>query len=290
MGRSPMLRSALPAIALAAVAALGIGVLQPGLAKELATVRQRTDIHELPPPEHLQRLALGYKSQLVDLLWAKLLVEQGLHWQEKRRFDEMPSYIEGIIALEPGYRTIYEFVDTLLLYQYIPGGEKEARLARGFLEQGLKALPYDPRIWEHYGQFLAFFAPSFLTDKAEIEDWRKAGAFALMHAVELGADAQRSLAASTILDKAGERKAAVAALQRNWALTDDPEQRRQIRIKLERMESTVEAESTVGPVEELWRKHWPFLSRGETLLIGPVHDTAACAGQTDDPKCALNWR
>jgi hypothetical protein len=279
---------------LASVVALGcaivVGFTQPKYQAEIKKLRYRTDVLELPPPAHLQRLALGYKSALVDLLWAKILVEQGLHFQDHRRFEALPSYIDGIIALEPTYKPIYDFVDTLIMFQYVPGNEADARMARKYLEQGTKARPYDPDVWLHYGQFIAFLAPSYLKDKAEIDRWRVDGANAIARAVDLGADAERSLAATSILDKAGERKAAIQQLQRSYAITDDPETRRQIRLKLEKMNATVEADETIGRVEEIWRDHYPFLSRGEVLLVGPPVDAAACAGAFGHVKgCAHDW-
>jgi hypothetical protein len=279
---------------LAGVIALGcaivVGFTQPKYQAEIKKLRYRTDVLELPPPAHLEKLALGYKSALVDLLWAKILVEQGLHFQDHRRFEALPSYIDGIIALEPTYKPIYDFVDTLILFQYVPGTEADARMARKYLEEGTKARPFDPNVWLHYGQFIAFLAPSYLKDKAEIDRWRVDGANAIARAVDLGADADRSLAATSILDKAGEHKAAIQQLQRSYAITDDPETRRQIRLKLQKMNATVEAEESVGRVEEIWRDRYPFLSRGEVLLVGPPVDAAACAGVTGHVKgCAHDW-
>ncbi|MBX3231647.1 MAG: hypothetical protein KIT84_23530 [Labilithrix sp.] len=282
----------LVAVAVAVCAAAGIGLTQQGtLAKHAHTARTlQVDIEPLPPPGHLKRLVLGYRSAAVDYLWVKVLVEQGIHMQEKRRFESLPSYIDGIIALEPDFRSLYEFVDTLLLFQFVPGEEKDARLARRYLERGLQERPYDHKIWLHYGQYVAFLAPSYLTDKAEIEQWRKDGALAIMRAVELGADSDRSLAAATILRKAGEQKAAIAHLQRSYALANDPETRRQIKGHLERLQAKVEAESTVDAVEQEWRGKFPFLSRGTALLLGPHRAPLRCAGTGSTRNdCPAAW-
>lgn len=268
-----------------------VAIRQPAAAEQLKSTRYRTDVLELPPASHVQKMAVGYKSALVDLIWAKILVEEGLHFQDHRRFDALPTYIDAIIALEPTYKPIYEFVDTLLLYQYIPGEEPEARLARGYLEQGTKNRPFDHDVWLHYGQFLAFVAPSYLKDQAEIERWRLEGALAMSRAVDLGADEDRSLAATTILDRAGERKSAIRQLQRKYALTDDQETRKQIRFKLMRMQADVEAEPAVEAVELLWRSRYPFLSRGEVLMLGPIRDPAKCAGMDSiaTRQCPADW-
>jgi hypothetical protein len=275
----------------AVVAVAGIALWQPSLAKENDTLRLRSDVHTLPPPAHMQKLAFGYNASIADLLWAKVLVEQGLHWQEKRRFDEMPSYLDGILALEPRFKTVYEYVDTLMLMQYEPGSPEDARRVRGYLERGTRELPYDPEIWLHYGQYLAFLAPSYLKEKSEIDQWRVDGANALARAVELGADADRSLSAATLLDKAGQRKAAVAQLQRAYALADNPETRRQIRLRLQRMNAQIEAEDTLDAVETLHQESYPFLSRDSVLLIGPRVNPARCAGPSSraDAECARSW-
>ena len=281
----------LAAFAVFALGATGIGVLQPGLAEDVRSTRLRDDVFVLPPPNQLKVMALGYKHAIADLIWAKLLVEQGVHWQEKRKFATLPSYIDAIIALEPDHPTLYKFVDTLLVFQPVPATAEEARLARQYLERGTRERPYDPAIWLHYGQFIAFLAPSFLTDNDEIERWRADGARAMMHAVELGADADRSLAASTILSKAGEKKATILHLRRAYALTDDFETRRQIMLKLQMLEGGADAELAVTTVEHEWRTRYPFLSRHAALLIGPHRPPATCAGPTsyERKECPHDW-
>lgn len=278
----------------AAVAAATIGFVQPTLGAQLNGARLRDDVFVLPPPRQLEAMTLGYRHAAADLLWAKLLVEQGLHMQEKRKFTTLPAYIDAIIALEPDHPTLYQFVDTLIVFQPVPAGPEEARLARRYLERGTQERPYDPELWLHYGQFVAFLAPAMLNDNAEIEQWRADGARALMHAVELGADADRSLAASTILSEAGHTKATIQHLQRAYALTDDPETRRQIAFKLQRLRGGVNSELSeigVSLIEHEWRTRYPFLSRGASLLIGPYRPPAACAGPDAHARreCPHDW-
>jgi hypothetical protein len=281
----------LVSVALGIAAAIGIALFQPRLADEAKTVKQRDDVFVLPPPAQLRAMTLGYKHATADLLWAKLLVEWGTHNQEKRPFPDVTRYLDGILAVEPDFPTLYEFVDTILVYGPTPGTPDDARTARAYLERGTRERPYDHAVWLHYGQFLAFLAPSFLTDKAEIDSWRKDGAFALMRAVELGGDPDRSLSASTILTAAGEKKAVIRGLQRSYAMTDDPETRRQIAFKLQRLEASSDAETAVSIVENEWRKKYRFLSRSAALLLGPSRSPAACAGPSsyERKECPRDW-
>lgn len=273
------------------VCAVGIALIQRPLADKHKAYSRRDDILVLPPPDQLRAMTLGYRAAGADLLWAKLIVEHGLHHEEKRAFPDMPTYIDGILDLDPAHPIIYDFVDTLLLYSPVKGTADDARLARRYFERGIRERPYDSLVWLRYGQFMAFLAPSFLEDQAEIDQWKRDGAFAITHAVELGADADRALAATSILSKSGEQKAAIAHLQRMYALTDDPETRYQIKMKLARVEATVEAEGAVAVVEDQWRNHFPIFSRGGTLLLGPHRDPRLCAGPDASSKkaCSENW-
>jgi hypothetical protein len=281
----------LGAVAIAALGTIAVQAVQPGLAATVHAVKQRDDVFLLPPPDELRVMTLGYRASAVDLLWARLLYEYGLHAQEKRPFPDITRYLDGIIALEPDFPMVYAFVDTMMVFNAPGGTEEDARTARRYLERGTKERSYDPQVWLHYGQFVAFLAPSFLKDEAEIEQWRKDGAMAIAHAVELGADADRSLSASTLLSKAGEQKAAINHLQRAYAMTDDPETRRQITFKLQRLRASEDAELAISLVEQEWHARWMFLSRGTTLLLGPGRDPAACAGPASYERkgCASDW-
>lgn len=281
----------LVAVAVAMAAALGIALLQPRLAHEAKAVKARDDVSALPPPKQLKAMTLGYRNAAADLLWAKLIVEWGLAHQEKRSFADIRRFLDGIIEVEPDFPTLYQFVDTLLVYGPTPGTADDARAARDYLRRGTRERPYDADVWLHYGQFVAFLAPSFLTDNNEIEEWRKEGAFAIMRAVELGSDPDRSLAASSILAKAGDKKANIAHLRRSYALADDPETRRNILFKLQKLEGSPEGEEAVDVFEREWRRKYGFLSRSAALLVGPSRSAAACAGPASYERkaCPRDW-
>jgi len=280
------------AAAVLVLGAIGIGVVQPAMAESTRKVRQGDDAFMLPPPAQLRAMTLGHHAAAADLVWAKLILEYGLHWQEKRPFPDATRYIDGVIALEPDYPPLYEFVDTILVYPPPPGGtEEDARTARRYLERGTKERPYDPAAWLRYGQFIAFLAPSFLKDEKEIERWRVDGANAIAHAVELGSDAQRSLAATSILDRAGERSAVIAHLERSYAMTDDPDLREQYLLRLAKLKGAAEAEKAIGAVDREWHTRYQFLTRGAALLIGPPRSPTECAGpgSFDRRGCARDW-
>lgn len=282
------------AIASAVLCAVLIGLIQPSLAKKVFKVRLRDDTVALPAPHRVKTMTFGYRTAGADLLWAALLVEHGLHASEHRTFPSAEPYIRAIIELMPDHPLVYQYIDTLLVLAK-PGGaatEKDARVAKELLKRGVEARPYDHEVWLHYGQYLAFLAPSVLEKKEEQDAWRTEGAYALAKAVELGADADRSLAASTLLSKAGEKKAAIRNLQRTYAITDNPDTRMQIMLKLHKLEASPDAEEAVALVEYEWHTRYPFLSRTQSLLIGPHRPIAGCAGPQSFglAKCQSDWR
>lgn len=289
-----MRRLAIP-LAILLTGAVGVAQLQPSLADTLHATKMKEDVYVLPPPTQLKVMTLGYNSAAVDHLWAKTLIEFGTHAVEKRDFDYAPNYVDAMIELEPDFQTLYKFVDTLMVYRRNgPGTIDDARLARKYLERGTRERPYDHEVWLQYGQFSAFMASSFLKDPKEIEQWRHDGAIAIGRAVELGANVDRGLSAAGILSRAGDTDAAIRQLQRQLALTDDPDKREDIAARLRQMQQTQEDDRIARDMRLLdaqWHGSFPFLSRGEFLLIGPERSTAACAGPSSasQPSCTRNW-
>jgi hypothetical protein len=284
------------AVALLFVALVsGVARLQPRLARQTAEIKAREDIYLFPPPAELRAATLGYVAATTDLMWAKLLVEYGIHWSDHRPFPDLDRYLDAIVALDPKYKTFYDFVDTMLVFRPIHGTEADAHAARAYLERGTRELPYDPDIWVHYGQFIAFLAPSWLTTDEERDAWRQEGAVALVHAGDLGADIERTLVGSTMLSRRfGEKDAAIRALSRAYAITDSVSVRAEISAKLEILEASRQrdsAESIVQTIENQWRRDLPFLTRGEFLLLGPVTNPVACAGLDAETRreCAMSW-
>jgi hypothetical protein len=291
------LKTLAPALVVLLASAVGVASLQPHLARTAHDVKEGTDVFALPPPAQLHVATLGWDAATVDLLWAQLLVAYGTHWSEHREFLQTPSYADAILELEPTYAPLYRFLDTMLAYRPLQGTEDDVRRARAYLERGTRERPDDGDLWMQYGQFIAFIAPSFLRDPEEIERWRKDGADAIGHAVELGADAERALTAATLLGKAGPSQAALRYLEHAYAFTEHPSMasvHEAIGRRLAALEDTGlrdAADAAARAVDERWRSELPLLSREDYVLLGPVVDTARCAGPSgaDDPSCARTW-
>lgn len=289
----------LAALVLAASVA-GVGVLQPKLARTLHETKMAEDVYLFPPPDELRAMTLGYRAAATDLIWAKLLVEYGMHWQEKRSFPDLDRYLDAILALEPDYQPLYLIVDTLLVYRPMKGTEADARHARELLERGTRERPDDYKVWRHYGEFVAYLAPSWLESNEERDVWRREGALAIMHAIQLGSETSGALAAASVLSRTHELRAkAVDELRHAYVLSDDPGERAEIAAQIARLESDrpgelpspEAAQIDMTYIDNRWRREAPFLDRGTFLLVGPARDALRCAGRAhvDQPECALEW-
>lgn len=275
----------------------GVAWLQPRLAREAHDIKEVGDVYPLPPPAELHMATLGWDAAAVNLLWSKLLVDYGMHWSEHREFVDTPKYADAILELEPTYAPLYRFIDTMLAYRPLQGTEDDIRKARAYLERGTRARPEDRDLWMTYGQFIAFIAPSFLHDEAEIARWRRDGAEAMGHAVELGGDADRALTAATLLTKAGATQAAIRYLEHAYAFTEHPSMasvHEAIGRRLAALQATEvrqAADVAARAIDERWHAELPFVSRDEYLLLGPSVDPLRCAGlaAADDPSCARDW-
>ncbi len=277
--------------------AAGVARTQPRLAGTVHSIKEGADVFALPPPEQLHAAVLGWDAAVVDMLWAKLLVEYGLHFSEHREFTDIPRYIDAILALEPTYAPVYGYLDTMLAYRPLQGTESDVRMARAYLERGTQERSEDSKLWMRYGQFLAFIAPSFLKSEADQAAWRKDGALAIGHAVELGADADDALAAANMLTRAGATREAVRYLEHAYAFTEHPsmhEIHEAIGRKLASLEAIAArnaADEAAQVIDARWQRELPVVSRERYLVLGPVIDPARCAGLNaqKDVACAPSW-
>lgn len=293
-------RDGLVTVALSAAAAVAIGSVRAPAADLERRIAETSDVYVLPPPDEVVTLSLGYRSALADLLWSHVLVSQGLHTMERRRFENLTLLLDAINALDPTFREPYLFADALITFQTSTTPREEVLKAREVMERGVQSRPLDAELWLVLGQYVAFIAPaSYMTDPAEKAQWRLEGARMLARAAELGAgDANiswQALGGAGILGRAGEREAQIRFLQRTLAVTDDEELKQKIRAQLDKLLDARDAERyrrRLDGFREIWRRDLPFVSNTAILALGPPRDPAYCAGgaHADEPRCATTWR
>jgi hypothetical protein len=281
-------------------AALVITLVRGPLTATHRRVKETSDVYGLPPPPQLAVLSLGYRSALADMLWAYVLVSQGLHTEQRRRFDNLVHLLDAINELEPTYRDPYLFADALITFQTKATPHDEVVATRVILERGTKNRPLDGEVWLVAGEFVAFIAPgSYLTDPAEQAAWRIDGSRMLARAAELGGNnsniAWQAIGGASILSGAGERDAAIRFLRRTLAVTDDRDLQFQIEAQLGRLlgeERDDILRRLESGIHDVRHQDLPFVARIEYMLLGPPRDPAYCAGpaHAGELACSPTWR
>lgn len=299
MSRGPS-ESAIRTLAVVVLSAACIGSVRSSSAAAHRRVKETSDIYVLPPSKHAKALSLGYRAALADVLWAHVMVSQGLHMQEQRRFDNLTMLLDTINELDPSFRDPYMYADALIAIQAGAPSREEIVKAREILTRGMASRPLDGDLWLTAGQFIAFIAPSsYLTDPEEQSRWRLDGAKILARAAELsGSDSGigwGAMGGVGILEAAGERDAAIRFLQRTLAVTDDEELKASLTAQLNKLLGARYGEEYKARQDELAKlraEELPFVTKSMFLVLGPKADPAFCAGGANagSARCALTWK
>ncbi|HSC85617.1 MAG TPA: hypothetical protein VLC09_00015, partial [Polyangiaceae bacterium] len=241
------------------LAAGGVVLAKPKAAAAHAELRKTEEFYALPGPQPLLVLSLGYRSALAELLFARTLVDSGIHFVERRVFAALPQYLAAVVALDPTYRDVYYYADSLLTLSTVIMPKANYRIARDLQEQGRKQFPDDAELWLSSGMYMAYLAPPHLPPNEDAKEWRVAAARVLQHGCDIWPDGTElpptCLSASTILNRAGETAANVSALQRLLAIADDPSIRAEALARLTHVLGVAEAEKAQKRLGALSAKH-----------------------------------
>lgn len=294
------LRESLVTGLLAVGAVAGIAASQPVLAERTLRVKETTDSYALPPTEQLDLATLGYRAAAADVIWAYVLVSQGLHFSEHRKFEWGARYFEAVNHLDPTFRDPYLFADAILTFGAIKPNADDARAARRILETGLRVRPFDAALYRNAGSFLAYLADAYISDPKERDEWTSTGALYLARAGELGEkdgqSVRESLVSANILSRAGQADAAASILERALVATDNEAAREEILPRLRKLRGEQYAEQArdeVRKFEVTWRNTLPFVSRTTLVLVGPEARPWGCVGSSladVSPKCRRTWQ
>jgi tetratricopeptide (TPR) repeat protein len=295
-----------PGDALAVVALVGACVAVAATQLPVRALHQRvketSEAYLLPPPSQLATASMGYRAALADLLWAKVLVTQGLRLQERRRFETVVPYLDAINELDPTWRDPYRLAEPLINLQTVASPLEDVRAVRRIMERGVRERPFDAELWMILGVYTSFVAPgSYLEGTDEGARWRREGAEYLLKATELGdADANiawQSLGAAGVFVRSGQTQRAAELYDRILATSDDPELLERARLHLAKLATEEQLEAKRARSEAfrtVWRERYPGMSITTVLTLGYPRDPALCAGArrsaaASSSACAESW-
>ncbi len=254
------------------------------------------DLTALPDPEKLEVFSLGYKAAVADYLFANTLVRAGRSFTQKRHFEHLDRYLRAIIYLDPYYRDVYIFADSLLTLSTVESPPENFRHARDILEVGLAHFPNDPELWLSAAQFVLYLAPPWLSEDEDKGEWRAKGAEMMQRACELSPDEPPAGCISSLrrLTDAGQTEAAIASIERMLVLAEDPTFRSVLSTKLAELVSEARARTFGDRTAALARRHLfdlPLASRAEYQIMGPAFSGMAClSGSVPEESCATSFR
>lgn len=282
--------------------ALGIWATQPRLSKDYTDLGVAAEIYAMPSEEQLVVFSLGYRAAAADLLFGRTLVAAGIHFEERRIFHQLDAYLKGILALDPAYYDVYRYADTLLNLSTVEMPKENLWIAREIQERGLRQFPSDPQLWLSTGYFVGYSAPNRMSapeEQKEKAEWRAAGAKILEHACSIWDDLENlpdvCISTASVLSETGEREAAINALERLIAVSDDERIRQEALVRLRALtdeRTASKRRKTLELLEELRGEDLPMVDRLRYQLLAPPNDVRECIGRREiasDVECATSF-
>ena len=289
---------------------VGAVVLQRDLRKDHQRVNFADDAYLLPPPEQLERLSLGYGAAVADVIWADVMVSQGLRMGERRRFDLAIESLNAVNQLAPEWRDPYRLAQPLVTLQVEIAPREQIVALRAILERGLRHHPNDAELHLIAGAFIGVTGPnSYLEDDPETAaEWRTQGTEYLARAAELApGDSNivwQAMAGDRYLLANQDYERALEMYTTILATTDDPALRDSIQRKVETLERDNKISASNVENKQRAARHTAYL--GITLQSYPAapmrhmflmpfpRSGAPCAGGAraeafDTIECAKSW-
>jgi hypothetical protein len=128
------------------------------------------------------------------------------------------------------------------------------------------------------------------------EQWRREGLRYLERASELGAEGRigwQLLGGAAMLARAGDREASIRFYERQYAVTDDPDLRKDIELRLKKLVGERDLGQSVRQrkaFDALRDDELPWVGDTTMLLLGPK-PRMDCAGLGQQKiECATTWR
>jgi tetratricopeptide (TPR) repeat protein len=272
------------------------------------------DAYLLPAPAQLERLSLGYRSALADVLWADLLVTQGLRLGERRRYGIGVEYLQAITRLDPDWRDPYRLAQPLVTLQTEKAPVEEVLALKEVLVEGLKRRPSDAELHLVVGSFMVYVAPNaYLGERPDVAAaWRDEGAEYLARAAELAPEDSlivwQAMGGDRHLIQSGQLDRAIELYTKVLATTEDQELRlriennlalmREDRLSMAQKVRESERKARAGVISRALSEAYPTLANGNKLatfaFLMPRHrDTSLCAGGARGSgsalECAPSW-
>jgi hypothetical protein len=277
---------------LAVVALASVMALQTRAASEshfLSTQRYE-DVYYLPPPAWLGLFSLRHKEALADLIWLRSLIYFGDELHNRGSVQHIYQYTDGMLALDPYFKKVYQWVAACALYRPGKVTSQDARKVIAYLERAIHVFPDDGELAWTLGANYVYELPPLLETDAERAEAKRRGLEHLKVAALRGAGPPwLGLTTAAELDKLGQREQEIEHLQAVYDQVSDPAFKASIEQRLSRLRNASFAEALRHTYEELEagrKRDFPYLDSELYLLVGkrPAFDGTALILRHFDPE------
>ncbi|MEE9383816.1 MAG: hypothetical protein V3V08_10420 [Nannocystaceae bacterium] len=197
------------------------------------------DLLYLPPAHQLERMSLGYREALADLVWVRAVVFAGDRIGGKN-FEWINKYLSAIMTLAPTFRRPYHWAGITFVYT------GDAVITRDMIDRsiqmyrdGIRQFPEDHELLFALGMLLFRDVQSIEGFSAVERDVaRSEGVELLRKSAAFGAPPLVRQLAATLVDSFASDQLAISFLETQMMQTSDRRYRRLLRKKLDKLMGT----------------------------------------------------
>ncbi|MEZ4463330.1 MAG: hypothetical protein R3F60_01270 [bacterium] len=234
------------------------------------------------PDQRLSRaIALGYDQAAADLLWIRTIGYFTKHFITDRRYPWLEYFVEQILTLDPHWRLVYHWAGATVLYGRRFTNEN-VMLSNHFYQRALERFPEDHEAAYRLG--VNYYVEMKSQDPEEQKRFRETGLSYLELAANIPSAPShlRSLVAS-ISRRLGKSQLALQYLIDLYLATDDPEQRKDLRVRIDAVRAEQGSDqdmlAAADRFDRRWKATFPYVSPPMYGLLGEP----AGAGVEDRP-------
>ncbi|MEZ4323902.1 MAG: hypothetical protein R3B40_01725 [Polyangiales bacterium] len=232
------------------------------------------DVYYLPADEGvLAVLTLGYREAVADLLWMRALLYYNESLRQTTGADFTLNYASALSALDPHFAPVYTWAGMVPFYLRVSTDHETQRRAVAYMVTGSDRLPEDGQLaWDTASTILYELLPVFQGTDEERQAWRRTAARLSERALRLGAGPPwLAMDAGSLLSQLGESDRAVRVIEQRIALTNDPTERADLNVRLQRLRAGAEAvlaEAEARAHEAARARDYPYLDLDRYLVVG----------------------
>jgi hypothetical protein len=275
-------------------AALGVGVAAllwlgaQGLRSEAVAARaewpKSADTVFVPPDEVVG--FAPYPELLSDLLWCRLLVYYGSNWGGDGDLSQVEDLIDGIIALTPKFRPVYEWSAYAVTYRTGTATQEEFLSSIRYLERAMREFPDEYKYPWIAGA--RYYFDLWSPDPEIKRRYRERGAELLEQAMtKPNAPQDLATTAANMRSKLGQHQRALDNLRQMVLSTNDAAARNTMlrRVRIANPQLADELDHAARELQERWIDGAPMVPVDFFILLGdkpsPVIDLRQLATPHD---------